>query len=148
MSSSTAYTRGVLTNETETYIPHVLKHKCKGRSSYHESTRAHFSRWPDTARFTLHTTVKAPLAWIVYHVSTITRRISSILYHVYWFGGRAVWVGGPESAMKHPTRRSWVRFPRPAVVGGFHPGRQLQRFFPPEPVYFLWAFHQLGPTSY
>ena len=36
-----------------------------------------------------------------------------------WFGGRAVWGGGPKSPMKHRTSRSWVRFPRPAKVGRF-----------------------------
>ena len=34
-------------------------------------------------------------------------------------GGPAVCGGGPESEMKCQTRRSWVRFPRPAEVGRF-----------------------------
>ena len=30
----------------------------------------------------------------------------------------------------------------------FHPGRQLQRFLPSEPVGFVvWTFHQLGPCA-
>ena len=43
----------------------------------------------------------------------------SELQSFYWFGGRAVWGGGQESAVEHRTRRSWVRLPRQGEVGMF-----------------------------
>ena len=44
--------------------------------------------------------------------------------------------GGPASITRLWARRLWVRSPRPAVVGGFSPGRQIQWFSFPNVAQF------------